>query len=41
MDLKKEYHEPELRVHGDLTVITQDAQSDPFGNDFLFVYGWN
>lgn len=33
MKEKKEYHEPEIRDHGKLTVVTQDAFDDPFALD--------
>lgn len=28
---KKSYHEPELRNHGSLTVVTKDAFDEPIG----------
>ena len=37
---KKLYHEPELREHGKLTTITQDAFDDPLGLDSPDCYGW-
>jgi hypothetical protein len=42
MNDKKEYHEPEIRDHGTLTVVTQDAFDDPFGLDNIECwYGWD
>jgi len=31
---KQEYHEPELRVHGSLTTLTEDAFDDPWDLTF-------